>query len=243
MRLDGEIALVTGAAGGIGEAACRRFAAAGAQVIALDLERPGVGDHAIACDLSSDTSVELAAADARDAIGDPAIVVHAAATTEFASTLNSSPAAFSRVYNVNVGGALRLVQAFAPAMQARRKGVFTFVSSINARMGAPGLAAYAASKGGLETFLKTLALEVAADGIRVNGLAPASVDTPMLRASFARAEDPEAALAANVLRHPLGRLGTAADVAESLLFLCSDASGWMTGTVLALDGGAGVTRR
>lgn len=243
MRLDGEIAVVTGAAGGIGEAACRRFADAGARVAALDIQRPRVGEVALACDLASDTSVAAAAAGIREAMGDPTIVVHAAATTEFAHTLDSSPAEFLRVYDVNVGGALRLVQAFAPAMRVARRGAFTFVSSINARTGAPGLAAYAASKGALETFLKTLALEVAADGVRVNGVAPASIDTPMLRASFDRAADPEAARATNVLRHPLGRLGTAHDVAELLLFLSSDAAGWITGTVMAIDGGAGVTRR
>ncbi|MCW4461188.1 SDR family oxidoreductase [Sphingomonas sp. BT-65] len=243
MRLDGEIAVVTGGAGGIGAAVCARFAAAGARVAALDLRVPSVGDVALACDLADDDAVTAAAETVRARLGAPTIVVHAAATTEFAGTLQSSPAAFLRVYDVNVGGALRLAQAFAPDMQRAGKGVFTFVSSINARMGAPGLAAYAASKGGLETFLKTFALEVADSGIRANGVAPASVDTPMLRASFARAPDPAAACAANVLRHPLGRLGTAEEVADLILFLSSDAAAWITGTVVGIDGGAGITRR
>lgn len=243
MRLDGEIALVTGAAGGIGAAVCERFAAAGARVAALDLTSPAIGDVALACDLANEDAVVAAADAVRAAIGAPTIVVHAAATTEFAETLHSSPAAFIRVYDVNVGGALRLVQAFAPDMQRAGRGVFTFVSSINARMGAPGLAAYAASKGALETFLKTFALEVAETGIRANGVAPASVDTPMLGASFDRAPDPAAARAANVRRHPLGRLGTAEEVADLILFLSSDASAWITGTVVGIDGGAGITRR
>ena len=243
MRLDGEIAVVTGAAGGIGAAVCARFAAAGARVAALDLSAPATGDVALACDLASDAAVEAAAAAVRAQLGTPTIVVHAAATTEFAGTLDSSAAAFLRVYDVNVGGALRLVQAFAPDMQRKGRGAFTFVSSINARMGAPGLAAYAASKGGLETFLKTFSLEAAESGVRVNGVAPASVDTPMLRASFDRAPDPQAARTANVRRHPLGRLGTAEDIADLILFLSSVASAWITGTVVEIDGGAGITRR
>lgn len=243
MRLDGEIAVVTGAAGGIGAAVCERFAAAGARVVALDLAAPAIGDVALACDLADDDAVTSAAKAIGNRLGAPTIVVHAAAATEFAGTLQSSSAAFLRVYDINVGGALRLVQAFAPDMQRAGKGVFTFVSSINARMGAPGLAAYAASKGGLETFLKTFALEIAESGIRANGVAPASVDTPMLRASFDRAPDPVAARAANVRRHPLGRLGTADDVADLILFLSSDAAAWITGTVVGIDGGAGITRR
>ena len=243
MRLEGKIAVVTGAAGGIGAAVCERLRAAGARVAALDRQPMTIGDLAVACDLTDDDGLAAAADTIRSRLGRPTIVVHAAAATEFASTLNSSPAAFLRVYDVNVGGALRLVQAFAPAMVELGEGVFTFVSSINAKMGAPGLAAYAASKGGLETFLKTFALEVAEFGIRANGVAPASVDTPMLRASFERAPDPVTARAANVLRHPLGRLGTAEEVAELILFLSSDAASWITGTVVGIDGGAGITRR
>lgn len=243
MRLDREIAVVTGAAGGIGAAVCARFAAAGAHVAALDLQAPAIGDLALACDLADDDAVSAAADAIRARLGAPTIVVHAAAATEFAGTLQSSPAAFLKVYDVNVGGALRLVQAFTPDMQRARKGAFTFVSSINARMGAPGLAAYAASKGGLETFLKTFALEIAEYGIRANAIAPASIDTPMLHASFARTADPAMAHAANLLRHPLGRLGTAEEVAELILFLSSDAAAWITGTVVGIDGGAGITRR
>ncbi|WBY09739.1 SDR family oxidoreductase [Sphingomonas sp. 7/4-4] len=122
MRLDGEIAVVTGAAGGIGAAVCERFAAAGARVAALDLQVPSNGDMALACDLADDGAVTNAADAIRARLGAPTIVVHAAATTEFAGTLQSSPAAFLRVYDVNVGGALRLVQAFAPDMQRAGKG-------------------------------------------------------------------------------------------------------------------------
>lgn len=243
MRLQDEIAVVTGAAGGIGAAIVSLFQQEGARVAAMDLSQPTVGDLPLACDLADDASTTRACATVRTQLGAPTIVVHSAATTEFAQTLDSSPEAFLRVYNVNVGGALRLTQAFAPAMRERGQGSFVFVSSINGRTGAPGLAAYAASKGGLDTFMKTFALEVAADGVRANAIAPASIDTPMLRASFASKPDPDAALAANVLRHPLGRLGTPQDVALMTLFLASREAAWVTGGIFPIDGGAGLTRR
>ena len=195
------------------------------------------------CIRDSDASVQEAASVITKQLGPATVVVHAAATTEFATTLESSPATFGRIYDVNVGGAVRLVQAFAPAMVAARRGVFALVSSINGYFGAPGLAAYASSKGGLDALTRTLALEMAPHGVRVNSIAPASIDTPMLRASFANRPDPEAALAANILRHPLGRLGTPADVASLLLFLCSSEASWITGASVPIDGGASIARR
>lgn len=242
-RLDNEIVVITGAAGAIGAETCRRFAGEGAIIAALDLAEPGVGQLALPCDLGDDSSVEAAAGRIRAELGDPTIVIHAAATTEFATTLESSPQAFARVYDVNVGGAVRLVQAFAPEMIAAGRGAFALVSSINGYFGAPGLAAYASSKGGLDALMRTLALELAPHGVRVNSVAPASIDTPMLRASFQSQSDPEAALTRNVLRHPLGRLGTPTDVASLLLFLCSREASWITGASVAVDGGASIARR
>jgi 2-keto-3-deoxy-L-fuconate dehydrogenase len=91
--------------------------------------------------------------------------------------------------------------------------------------------------------VQTAALELAPDNIRVNAIAPASIDTPRLRASFARSGNIEEALTKNIARHPLGRLGRAEEVAELALFLASDRTSWVTGSIYAIDGGAGVTRR
>lgn len=238
-----DIAVVTGAAGAIGAEICSSLATAGVRVAALDLVAPSTGDLQLICDLGNDADVRRAARVIQQDLGVPGIVIHAAAATEFATVLDSSPDSFARIYNTNTCGAVRLAQAFAPAMVAMGRGCFVFISSINGHFGAPGLAAYASSKGGLDALVKTLALELAADGVRVNGIAPASIDTPMLRASFDRQADPAAARALNIQRHPLGRLGTPADVAATALFLASEQAAWITGAILPVDGGASIARR
>lgn len=242
-RLRGAAAVVTGAAGGIGAAICRRFKEEGAKVAALDIREPTCGDANIVCDVGSDASVVAAAAQVRSAIGEPRIVVHAAAVSEPAETLRSSSVSFAFIYNINVIGAVRLVQAFVPTMKGLDDPSLLFISSINGQMGAPGLSAYASSKGALDALTKTLALELAPDGIRVNSIAPASVDTPLLRSKFENQPDPAAARAANVNRHPLGRLGTPEDVANLAAFLVSSEASWITGSIYLLDGGAHLARR
>jgi NAD(P)-dependent dehydrogenase (short-subunit alcohol dehydrogenase family) len=242
-RLRGATTVVTGAAGGVGAAICRRFKEEGAKVAALDIRESTSGDANIVCDVGNDASVASAASRVRSAIGEPRIVVHAAAISEPAETLRSSSVSFALIYNINVIGAVRLVQAFAPTMQAPDNPAFLFISSINGQMGAPGLSAYASSKGALDALTKTLALELAPSGIRVNAIAPASVDTSLLRSKFDSQPDPAGARAANVSRHPLGRLGTPEDVANLAVFLVSAEASWITGSIYSLDGGAHLARR
>ena len=242
-RLEGHVAIITGAAGGIGGAIVRRFGAEGCATVALDLAEAGEGDLILRCDLGSDGSVTDAAAAIAAAGFVPSIVVHAAAFGRREATLATSSEFLATAMDVNVGGALRLARAFAPGMAARRRGAFLFVSSINSTFATPGLAAYAASKAGLDSFAQTLALELAEANVRVNCIRPASIETPMLTDGFAAAADPEAARRANIARHPLGRLGTPEDVAALALFLCSDEASWITGVDYRIDGGAGITRR
>jgi NAD(P)-dependent dehydrogenase (short-subunit alcohol dehydrogenase family) len=128
-------------------------------------------------------------------------------------------------------------------MIARKAGVILNSASITGIVGAPGMAAYATSKGAIITFTRTLALEQAENGVRVNCICPASVETTMLQSSFEHAPDPQLARANNIRRHPLGRFATPLDVANLALFLVSDESAFITGTTSVVDGGALLARR
>lgn len=241
--LDGRVALVTGAASGIGAAIAARFRAAGVRVAGVDLQ-PGSGtDCDLIADVTSDTALAEAYGEVVRRLGEPDILVHAAAASLPGGTLDTDPADFARLYDVNLIGAVRLMRLCVPAMRARGGGVVILLSSINADFATPTLAAYAATKAAINNLTKTAALELAPASIRVNAIAPASIDTPLLRGSFEQAADPIAARAANVARHPLGRLGRAEEVAELALFLASDAAEWITGAIYPIDGGARVVRR
>jgi 2-keto-3-deoxy-L-fuconate dehydrogenase len=241
-QLSGHVALVTGAASGIGAAIVARFQAEGARVAGLDINAGAASDHDLIADLRSATALEQALADMTRSLGAPDILVHAAAASFPGGIFDTDAATFLDLYEVNVVGAVRLLQLCVPAMRARG-GSVVVLSSINAEFATPGLAAYAATKAALNSLVQTAALELAPDNIRINAIAPASVDTPLLRASYARSPDPEQAREKNIARHPLGRLGRAEEVAELALFLASDRAGWITGSIYPIDGGASVTRR
>lgn len=241
--LANRVALVTGAASGIGEAIARRFQQEGARVAALDVDRVAFADASAIADLRSAQATAHALEELSVALGPADILVHCAAICPPGSILESDDAQFLDTYTVNVVAAARLIRHSVLAMQKVGAGSIVLVSSINARFATPSLAAYASSKAALEELARTAALEFASWNIRVNAIAPASIDTPMLRASFDRDSDPVVARARNIERHPLGRLGTPQDVAELGLFLASDRSSWITGGVFPVDGGAGVTRR
>jgi NAD(P)-dependent dehydrogenase (short-subunit alcohol dehydrogenase family) len=241
-ELSGRVALVSGAASGIGAAIAARFRAEGARVASLDVSPCTASDHAVVADLRSFDALKQAIAEVTAKLGPPDILVHAGAASFPGGIFDTDPATFFDLYDVNVVGGVRLLQLCVPGMRARG-GAIVMLSSINADFATPSLAAYAATKGALNNLVQTAALELAPDNIRVNAIAPASVDTPALRASFERSGDADQARTRNIARHPLGRLGEAEDVAELALFLASDRSRWITGSIYAIDGGAGVTRR
>jgi NAD(P)-dependent dehydrogenase (short-subunit alcohol dehydrogenase family) len=241
--LAGRAAIVTGAASGIGDAVARRLRDEGASVAGFDLKASTKVAQSLEVDLRDDVAVGEAVDAAAAAHGPATILVHCAGISPAGSILESDDALFLETYDVNVLSVVRLLRHCVPAMRDTGGGSVVLTSSINASFATPTLAAYAASKAAVESLVRTAALEFAPWQVRVNAMAPASIDTPMMQASFARDSDPDAARLRNIDRHPLGRIGTADDVAELALFLAGDGSAWMTGGIFPIDGGASVTRR
>jgi NAD(P)-dependent dehydrogenase (short-subunit alcohol dehydrogenase family) len=256
MRLKDKVAIVTGGGSGIGRAAALRFAAEGAAVAIADVNEAAArdtqtriastGGRAIAVigDLTLKEAVDALVARTTTAFGgEPTILLNSAATTAFGTVEESDADELDRVMGINVRSMWLCAKAVIPRMKQAGGGSIVNLSSITGIVGAPGMAAYATSKGAIITLTRTLALEVAEARIRVNCICPASIDTPMLQASFDRLPDPPAARARNIKRHPLGRFGTPEDVANLALFLASDESSFITGGTYVIDGGASIARR
>ena len=237
--LDGKTALVTGASSGLGLHFARVLAARGASVVlaarrreTLEEARAGIGGatRAVALDVTDPDSIEAAFAEIGDA---PDILVNNAGVTTDTPALAMDAATWDRVVDTNLKGAFLVAQAEAKALRAAGKGgVIVNVASITGLRPAGNLSAYAASKAGLIHLTKTLALEWARHGIRVNALCPGYIETDLNRDFFA-----SEAGQALVKRIPQRRLGRLEDLDGALLLLASDAGRYITGASLAVDGG------
>jgi NAD(P)-dependent dehydrogenase (short-subunit alcohol dehydrogenase family) len=258
-RLDGKIAFLSGAARGIGAETARRMVEAGARVAIGDvLDERGrataaaLGDaaHYVHLDVTSESEWERAIAATAERFGGLDILVNNAGVFIGKGLEESSLADWERLVGVNLTGVFLGTRAAIPALRERGKtspegSVIVNLSSIAGLVGSPLAALYSMTKGGVTTFTKSAALEFARKGyrIRVNSVHPGVIDTDMGAATFAaRAErmgtnDIEAARRQATSWHPIGRLGTAADIAKAIVFLASDDAGFMTGAGLVADGG------
>ncbi|MCJ9728694.1 glucose 1-dehydrogenase [Bradyrhizobium sp. PRIMUS42] len=245
MRLQDKVALITGAASGFGAEIARMFASEGALVAVVDLNSDGarnvsaeIGNASlpVRCDVSSAADVRNAVEETRTHFGRLDIVINNAGTThKNKPMLDVAEAEFDRVFAVNVKSLFHMAHAAVPIMRAQGGGVMINVGSTAGLRPRPGLTWYNGSKGAANLLTKSMAVELAPDKIRVNGLAPVAGDTPLLP-SFLGSDSPEvrAKFLASI---PLGRFAKPADVAAAALFLASDEAEFLTGVVLEVDGG------
>lgn len=249
MKLRGKVAAITGGGSGMGAATAALFAREGAAVVVADIDgdaaervaasiRSGGGQAAaVRADVTRLADNRAIVAAARERFG-RLDVFHANAgiPQRYGPFEGVAEEAMDRLLAVNVKGVMLGVQAALPALRAAGGGVILFTASTAAHRPRPGLTAYNATKGALITLCKSLALELAPDGIRVNCISPVATDTPML-ADFIGDRDPEAGRRAFIQTIPLGRLNTPEDVARAALFLASDDAAMITGISLEVDGG------
>lgn len=239
----GKIAIVTGAASGIGLAAARRLAMAGARIAIWDLNEAGAKDAAdrlrqedhqaiaVRVDVSKRSDVTAAVDEVHERLGPVSILVNNAGMSAFTPFMEIPEELWDRVIQVNLKSMLLCTQAVLPDMLEAKWGRVINVSSSSAQSGAPLMTHYAASKGGVIGFTKALAQELAATGVTVNNVPPGFVDTPMLRKDL---KDKVEMIAA---ASPMQRAGRPEDMAAAIAFLASEEASYITGHTLSVNGG------
>jgi 3-oxoacyl-[acyl-carrier protein] reductase len=241
--LEGEVALVTGASRGIGRAIALALGARGATVVGTATadagataigeawKSAGIAGRGIVLDVGDGAACDAAVADIEAKEGAVTILVNNAGITRDTLLLRMKPEDWDAVIGTNLGSVFRLSKAVLRGMMKARKGRIVNIASVVGLIGNPGQANYCAAKAGIGGFTKSLAREVASRGITVNVVAPGFIDTDMTKAL------PEAQRTALAGQIPLGRLGTAEDVAEAVSFLAGPGAAWITGETLNVNGG------
>ena len=247
--LEGKTVIVTGGGGGIGGATARRFAAAGAKVAVFDVNEAAAasvvdaiaGDggtaQAFICDITDRASVDQAVGACTRCPGSGQCLVNNAGWDVFRPFIDTDPDLWSKIISINLVGALNMHHAVLPDMIEARQGRIVNVSSDAARVGSSGEAVYAACKGGLVAFSKTLAREHARQNITVNVVCPGPTDTALFEDYKQGAGNPEKLIQAFERSIPLGRIGQPDDLPGAILFFASDDAAYITGQVLSVSGG------
>jgi NAD(P)-dependent dehydrogenase (short-subunit alcohol dehydrogenase family) len=248
----GPVAIVTGAAAGIGAASSRAFAAAGYRVALADIDGDGARAvaEALRAEYGVDTvAVEVDVADASmvdglmkavdDAWGGLDAVHSNAGVEGYFPLADMALDVLRRQIDVNLLGNLLIARAAIPLLRASGGGSIVFSASVQGHLTLPGCVPYAASKAGLMATARALAVELGADGIRVNSVSPGTIDTPMLRRDLAdmNSEDTAAFMTQVEGANALGRIGTPREIADVVVFLCSEQASYLTGEDIVVDGG------
>lgn len=246
---DGKVALVTGGSKGMGRAAATRLAAGGASVVVFANDRPSVEDvvaeigsaaRGFVGDVSTAGDVAAAVTAAVTAFGGLDILVCSAGIQRYGTVVDTPEEVWDQVLDVNLKGVYLAARAAIPEMRKRGSGSIVAISSVQAFASQESVAAYTASKGGINALVRAMALDHAREGITVNAVCPASVDTPMLRwaADLYKGEGSADELIALWGRaHPVGRVGKPEEIAEAIAFLAGPHARFITGTELKVDGG------
>ena len=246
--LKGKVVIITGARQGMGKADALLFAKNGAKVTVADIsqeecqlvveeiEKSGGEALAVKCDVASEKEVEEMVKKTVDKFGKVDILVNNAGICQFKPFLEMTEEEWKKTLDVNLKGYFLCAKACAKEMIKHKSGAIVNIASVvmgQIGMGMAGLAHYSASKGGIAALTKTLALELASYNIRVNAIAPGAIDTPMAASAKADQKTLEQTLAVI----PLHRMGKPEEIASTVLFLTSDASSYITGSIVVVDGG------
>ena len=247
MKLTDRVAVITGAASGIGRATAELFAAEGARLALADIDADRLRDHVFpadtcwtrAADVSRAADVEALVAAALERFGRIDVLCNIAGRSTFGDVLSTNESSWDEIVASNLKSVFLCSKAVLPGMIERKSGVIVNMGSVWGLAAGSQAAAYCASKGGVLALTRSLAVDYARHGIRVNALCPGGVETPMIDRYAAALPAVSPTAARNFLKtgHPMGRLGEPAEIARAALFLACDDSSFMTGSELVVDGG------